>query len=52
MDYICPECGYTDEAKGRCPSCDVPLIHIDKVGEAGIEGEEAEVEEPVVRDEE
>ena len=33
MDYICPECGYTDEAKGRCPSCDVPLIHIDQVGE-------------------
>jgi len=33
MDYICPECGYTDEAKGRCPSCNVPLIRIDDVGE-------------------
>ncbi len=34
MDYICPECGYTDEARGRCPSCDVALIHIDEVGES------------------
>ena len=34
MDYICPECGYTDEARGRCPSCEVPLIPIDEVGEA------------------
>lgn len=33
MDYICPECGYTDDARGRCPSCNVPLIHIDDVGE-------------------
>jgi hypothetical protein len=50
MDYICPECGYTDEAKGRCPSCDVPLIHIDQVGE-GVEGEEpAEEETPVVEE--
>jgi len=38
MDYICPECGYTDEARGRCPSCEVPLIPIDEVGEAA-EGE-------------
>jgi len=41
MDYICPECAYTDEAKGRCPSCDVPLIPIDQVGE-GAEPEEEE----------
>jgi predicted ATP-dependent serine protease len=47
MDYICPECGYTDEARGRCPSCDVPLIHIDDVGEEG-KSEEVEEEEPKV----
>jgi hypothetical protein len=47
MDYICPECGYTDEARGRCPSCDVPLIHIDDVGE-GDKSEEEEDEEPKV----
>jgi len=45
MDYICPECGYTDEAKGRCPSCDVPLIHIDKVGEEPEVAEDTEEEE-------
>jgi len=45
MDYICPECGYTDEAKGRCPSCDVPLIHIDNVGEEPQEAVDAEEEE-------
>lgn len=45
MDYICPECGYTDEAKGRCPSCDVPLIHIDEVGEDKVAEEEAVDEE-------
>lgn len=45
MDYICPECGYTDEARGRCPSCDVPLIHIDDVGEVD-KSEEEEDEEP------
>ena len=44
MDYICPECGYTDEARGRCPSCEVPLIPIDEVGEAA-EGETDKVEE-------
>ncbi|MFA4818500.1 MAG: hypothetical protein WC621_01525 [Patescibacteria group bacterium] len=42
MDYICPECGYTDEARGRCPSCEVPLIHIDEVGESGNKKEEAD----------
>ena len=45
MDYICPECGYTDEARGRCPSCDVPLIHIDDVGEDKKEGDEEEKED-------
>lgn len=45
MDYICPECGYTDEAKGRCPSCDVALIHIDDVGEEAAAAEEEAVEE-------
>ncbi len=47
MDYICPECGYTDEAKGRCPSCDVPLIHIDEVGEKAAAEDEATEEEEV-----
>jgi hypothetical protein len=41
MDYICPECGYTDEALGRCPSCGVPLIHIDEVGASEDQDEEA-----------
>ncbi|MEK7496614.1 MAG: hypothetical protein AAB657_01780 [Patescibacteria group bacterium] len=46
MDYICPECGYTDEARGRCPSCDVPLIPIDEVGEEpGKNTDEEETEE-------
>lgn len=40
MDYICPECGYTDEARGRCPSCDVPLIPIDEVGEGATQDDE------------
>lgn len=44
MDYICPECGYTSEEKGRCPACDVPFIHIDDVGKATVPAEE-EVEE-------
>ncbi|MDP3986461.1 MAG: hypothetical protein Q8P77_03495 [Candidatus Veblenbacteria bacterium] len=44
MDYICPECGYIDEARGRCPSCDVPLIPIDEVGEAA-EGETTATDE-------
>lgn len=48
MDYICPECGYTDEAKGRCPSCDVPLIPINEVGEEHAEHmQEEEDETPV-----
>ena len=50
MDYICPECGYTDEAKGRCPSCDVPLIHIDKVGESAEAGAEPDDDMPVPED--
>ena len=46
MDYICPECGYTDEARGRCPSCDVPLIPIDEVGRGtGKNTDEEETEE-------
>jgi len=39
MDYICPECAYTDDARGRCPSCNVPLIHIDDVGESESDSE-------------
>lgn len=44
MDYICPECGFTDEARGRCPSCDVPLIPIDEVGESTSSDEEEDLE--------
>lgn len=44
MDYICPECGYTDDARGRCPSCDVSLIPIDEVGEPGNTDAEEEEE--------
>ncbi len=28
MEYICPECGYTDEYRGRCPQCNTPLVPI------------------------
>lgn len=42
MDYICPECGYTDEARGRCPSCEVPLIPIDEVGEAAADATDSQ----------
>ncbi len=43
--YICPECGYTSDEKGRCPSCDVALISIDAVGEAVEPDEQAKDEE-------
>lgn len=50
MDYICPECGYTDEARGRCPSCEVPLIPIDDVGENIEEGTGIDIDEEAERD--
>lgn len=40
MEYICSECGYTDEYRGRCPQCNVPLVPIDEAKDENREEEE------------
>jgi predicted ATP-dependent serine protease len=45
MVYMCPECGYEDEAGGRCPQCNLPLELFRNEGDEVEEGEADKDEE-------
>lgn len=36
--YTCPECGYTSNEDGKCPTCDVSMIESEE--DADVEEEE------------
>lgn len=45
MDCKCPQCGYTAEQEGNCPTCNVPTVEA-KEEVASPEAAPSETQEP------
>lgn len=38
--YQCPDCGYTSEGPGDCPTCGIPLVESESESESSGDNEE------------